>query len=873
MCQQKYNNYEPNCQKGQISKYDQVNKTYTCVPQNPIIYQNNKDIAGNIILGGYSGCNTYPFLRNILDADLYDGNFNKPTQPIKVGKVRYWRQVKENFAGVFQSVDYKLYTLNTSDKTKIGNNLNNSPNLSNQQSTLKPYNPSLLEEFYSTCYKLVPIKNPETSVGVIYFTTKINENKMDSAITLIQDCECTNFVSGWKFVDTYVVKSGASLIFDPDTNQYNFEDKYQPYQNLTKSMYYLKPVTVEGNGIDSNVPYSFINDNNNCGKWGNKCGNGQKCCGEMCVSNSVPDEKCYLGCPQGEYNEGGVCVPTQSFICPDGKEGWLKRIRIYTYIVTNPLDTMSQIGLRDMGENNQIVLGEHLYNTSDWYYTPEGKILSVGNTSLGLAVEGVGEEQRVILSKKPSSWFMLSGDQGYYYVRLMDNPTYGLVPLWQQKVNGRPIVIATGNIAWKIDEINVATGIVTSYNANGDCNVSPAGYYINLPSNQLTTCPAGSYCPIGTIGANSYASCPAGSYCPIGSSSPQPCPAGSYCPNPTQKIQCPNGSYSMNYNLKYSGKDQDGQTINTSSQSNLQNCQNECNKNSNCNAVIYYDKPRSGDNVNCFTIKGAPSPYSKQGSNIYVKDYNGSTSCSKCPENTLCLQGIKSECPNSYCPEGSMYDNYKGMPYPAYYADYGNVQTPYKIGCGPRPFPSKPGKGAGAGIQDFTLVIFISPKYNIVSKNVTSGWLVNNTTSGSDIPMEPKNMNWYIDPKVLQTNIQIIKMKQSGYGPDITLTLKDKTNGNQFTIQIQQNHNNAVAYTPSQMTIKYNGNENTKKVINPIPTGSIPKVELYAVDYGFDTDPTISNLVFDNVKISAQVINSPSATTNWCVTASKVWIS
>jgi hypothetical protein len=66
------------------------------------------------------------------------------------------------------------------------------------------------------------------------------------------------------------------------------------------------------------------------------------------------------------------------------------------------------------------------------------------------------------------------------------------------------------------------------------------------------------------------------------------------------------------------GCDQDGQTINSLSTENSNSCQSICDKDSDCNAVIYYSKARP-DGVNCFTIKGAPNPYPKLGSTIYTK--------------------------------------------------------------------------------------------------------------------------------------------------------------------------------------------------------------------------------------------------------------
>ena len=60
-------------------------------------------------------------------------------------------------------------------------------------------------------------------------------------------------------------------------------------------------------------------------------------------------------------------------------------------------------------------------------------------------------------------------------------------------------------------------------------------------STNLCACPAGTYCPSGTLAASTPFMCTAGSYCVKGSTVTAPCPSGHYCPSPLSRVLCPAG--------------------------------------------------------------------------------------------------------------------------------------------------------------------------------------------------------------------------------------------------------------------------------------------------------------------------------------------
>ena len=77
-------------------------------------------------------------------------------------------------------------------------------------------------------------------------------------------------------------------------------------------------------------------------------------------------------------------------------------------------------------------------------------------------------------------------------------------------------------------------------NQGGIC---AGGYYCAAGAERIT-CPAGTYCTIGTV--NPPQSCSAGKYCPAGSSvvdQAGPCPAGTFCAAGADRVNCTNGFY------------------------------------------------------------------------------------------------------------------------------------------------------------------------------------------------------------------------------------------------------------------------------------------------------------------------------------------
>ncbi len=60
-------------------------------------------------------------------------------------------------------------------------------------------------------------------------------------------------------------------------------------------------------------------------------------------------------------------------------------------------------------------------------------------------------------------------------------------------------------------------------------------------SSNLCACPAGTYCPSGTLAASTPVTCTEGSYCAKGSTATAPCPSGHYCSSPSSLVPCPAG--------------------------------------------------------------------------------------------------------------------------------------------------------------------------------------------------------------------------------------------------------------------------------------------------------------------------------------------
>merc|ERR1712226_843971 len=78
-----------------------------------------------------------------------------------------------------------------------------------------------------------------------------------------------------------------------------------------------------------------------------------------------------------------------------------------------------------------------------------------------------------------------------------------------------------------------------------DCMVCPVGSYCSEGTSEPAMCPAGSYNDaIGAVDVSQCTSCSAGSFCPAGSSVPTVCPAGTFSPELASACSsCPAGYY------------------------------------------------------------------------------------------------------------------------------------------------------------------------------------------------------------------------------------------------------------------------------------------------------------------------------------------
>jgi hypothetical protein len=508
--------YDYYCPKGQIvqkgkkvktNKNDIEYDTYTCVPEGtcPVINKCviNKDSK---YLGGYNGCGDFFTLKNITDKGIEkpDGSLI----PI------IWALVKNNIEGETKySNKYKVV---------IDQNLSNI-NKNDIKYILRSIDGDIKKD--------------------IKFTTRIKKNIYESAITILEDFT----------IDGKIISKDEIFMLDPMTNRYVNRQIHDINENNEKSnidLIYIFPITNDKDGVTGrDLSLSYVNDNDNCGWYGNKCPEGTKCCGQKCINineNTYDDygyDKCYTSCGVNEINVGGKCVSRDNVYadgkckpgyannnnggiceptCPVGKEGWssklafkLQTLNAYIYINNNT------------DSNGRVVLSKS-FTTLNWYYTSDGKILNGSDVSKGLTVDrndrnsGNLEGSSIILTNKPDYWFIDDNNS----IRLVENPSYALVNFQSKTIDGTPIVLSQSFIKWEIEGKNA-------------CDSAPVGKYIDK-NNTAQTCPAGYYCP----GGLSY-ECPAGSYCPVGSVLPQPCPIGSYCPiGSSSYISCPPGSYS-----------------------------------------------------------------------------------------------------------------------------------------------------------------------------------------------------------------------------------------------------------------------------------------------------------------------------------------
>jgi hypothetical protein len=95
----------------------------------------------------------------------------------------------------------------------------------------------------------------------------------------------------------------------------------------------------------------------------------------------------------------------------------------------------------------------------------------------------------------------------------------------------RPSFLAT-----VFDYSKVSTSLICGYSWHRSTTYKPFPLSTNL-----CACPAGTYCPFGTLATATPLTCTAGSYCAKGSTATAPCLSGHYCPSPSSIVPCPAG--------------------------------------------------------------------------------------------------------------------------------------------------------------------------------------------------------------------------------------------------------------------------------------------------------------------------------------------
>ena len=233
-----------------------------------------------------------------------------------------------------------------------------------------------------------------------------------------------------------------------------------------------------------------------------------------------------------------------------------------------------------------------------------------------------------------------------------------------------------------------AAGTYTSAVAQTQCTLLAAGTYSSIigatAQAQATSCAVGTYSTaLGAVAISTCATCPVGQYCSTVGTAPLPCtdaPSSNsqYLSTSTTSTgcswQCNNGYYldtgscvSCPANSWCTASVKNQCPLNTVS-SPLSSSQSQC----LCQAGYFGDGSKSpcslcnagsycqGGNGNISTLCPGNST-SPPGSNLItqcqcIPGYEGSngTTCTQCPQDTICLSGQLSQCPaNSHAPAGS----------------------------------------------------------------------------------------------------------------------------------------------------------------------------------------------------------------------------
>jgi len=204
------------------------------------------------------------------------------------------------------------------------------------------------------------------------------------------------------------------------------------------------------------------------------------------------------------------------------------------------------------------------------------------------------------------------------------------------------------------------------------------GSYGTLSSKECTQCPAGFFCPAGTLileinYSPSYRSCPQGTYCPANSSAVTNCPAGTYNSNfmstsISDCLSCPAGTFNI-FSAQISIENcvrcqlgticQEKSTIPLPCPSNYYcpqpTTQNACpigTYNSGTNAISINSCLECSLGFFCSGNGQGQTPC-QAGS---FSDKRGSSKCEICPEGHYCQYGSSTSLPcqiNYYAPKGS----------------------------------------------------------------------------------------------------------------------------------------------------------------------------------------------------------------------------
>ena len=152
-----------------------------------------------------------------------------------------------------------------------------------------------------------PNLNP-TDKPLLNYILKSNNNGPDINFQTNDSGYSIILLNDIKIDDSITVFQFSMFLLDIDNN-YVFTDIYNNNYTFT-----IRPINCNNDCL------TFINDNDNCGKCGNKCPVNTKCCGQECVKIDLSEtcnvHDCYKTCGPGFINCGGTCLSTDN-VFPD----------------------------------------------------------------------------------------------------------------------------------------------------------------------------------------------------------------------------------------------------------------------------------------------------------------------------------------------------------------------------------------------------------------------------------------------------------------------------------------------------------------------------------------------------------------------------